>query len=171
MKKTFLFVAFAAAMGITTVSAQTDSINAVARDADALATQKAQQAENWKDSVKDANVLTQHEHDVLQKDYNQVKKDYNTNRAMAEKQLKDGKEIDSAEALKYYKHDRKEFQKDSEALKRQHQKFNKATEDGVTEQERDAMRKQYKKDKKHYMDDKKKINNQKDSVSDPDRRK
>lgn len=169
MKKKFFILSIAALTGFGAVSAQTtvsDSVDNRAREINQYANDRAQQAQNLKDSVADSKTVNQNEKAVLNKDYNNVKDDYKANNEQAKKALQNPDKINKAEARKKYNHDYKEFKGDSTAIYNQHRRFNKAVSDGVTPAERKAMEKQYKRDKRHYKDDKKKVNHQKEVIRD-----
>ncbi len=171
MKKKFLLFMVSAAVGFTVASAQADSINKVAQRANELATEKMRDAEKYRDSIKNSNLATAQEKEVLNKDYNTAERQIEFNKQQAIKQLNSNNELDSAEALRLYNHNRRELNKDSSALHRQHRELDKALEDGLTDKERAAIHEKYMQDKKHYIEDKKKLNHQKDVITDSTHKK
>ncbi len=159
MKKAFIFFAASSFMGITIASAQADSINNTTDRANTYSGEKAQQTMLYRDSVKNAKVVTPAEKQALNKDYPGVRKDYNTNRELVKDEKYD-KSIRNSESLSKYRMDRKEYKGDRRSLKRQKRDYYKANADGViTPQERAAIEAKYKHDRVHYLEDKNKLNN------------
>lgn len=155
-------------LSVAVILVSTTVIKAQVVNADSVqanSNQKANLAQDWKDSAKGAKALRPNEKQTLNKDYNSVQSDYQANKAAAKNNYGNLNEAQRKQALKSYGADSVKYKSDKAALQKQKAQFDRANADGkITPDERAAMRKKYNQDKAQYKKQKQSVNKQKASV-------